>query len=73
MAQPPPPTYLNNIPSIHESTGGVPAVLGNLDLNRGIQAGAAIDRQNLTHAKSVAKALRAVHGDVLSFDSNALY
>lgn len=60
-----PLTYLHNIPSVHESNQGVPAVLGAnaLDLNRGILAGAAIDRDNLTHAKKVAKALRTIHGE----------
>ena len=65
MAQNPPPTYFNNIPSLHESTAGVPAVLGNLDLNRGIQAGTAINRDNLVQAKSIAKSLRTMHGDFL--------
>jgi len=66
MAQNPPPTYFNNIPSLHESMAGVPAVLGNLDLNRGIQAGAAIDRDNLLQAKCVAKSLRTMHGNFFS-------
>lgn len=61
----PPPTYFNNTPSLHESTAGVPAILGNLDLNHGFQAGAAIDRDNLVQAKPVAKSLRTMHGDFL--------
>jgi hypothetical protein len=65
MAQPAAQTYLYDISSVHESNGGVPAVLGNLDLNRAIQAGAPIDRQNLAHAKSVAKGLRAMHGGLV--------
>jgi hypothetical protein len=63
MAQNPPPTYFNNIPSLHDSMAGVPAILGNLDLNCGIQAGAAISRDNLVQAKSVAKSLRTMHGN----------
>ncbi|EDR11301.1 uncharacterized protein LACBIDRAFT_315988 [Laccaria bicolor S238N-H82] len=62
MAQVAPPlTYLYHIPSVHESNGGVPAILETLDLNRSAQAGAPIDPQNLSHAKTVAKALKTVH------------
>lgn len=61
----PPPTYLHAIPSIYASHGDVPLVLGNMDLNRTIQAGAPIDPQNLLHAKLVAKGLRAMHGEFL--------
>jgi hypothetical protein len=57
-------TYIHNIPSIHASNEGVPAVLGALDLNRSAQGGAPIEPQNLSHAKTVAKALRALHGEV---------
>lgn len=57
----PPLTYLYHIPSVHESNGGVPAILETLDLNRSAQAGAPIDPQNLSHAKTVAKALKTVH------------
>ena len=40
MAQVAPPlTYPHHIPSVHQSNGGVPAVLGALDLNRSAQAG----------------------------------
>lgn len=65
MAQPVPPTYLYNIPSVQASNAGLPGVLGNLDLNRNIQAGAPVDRQNLANAKSVAKGLRVIHGKFL--------
>lgn len=61
MAQP--PAYMYNIPSIHESNGGMSAILVNLDLNRAIQAGDPIQPQNLIHAKSIAKKLKAIHGD----------
>lgn len=63
MAQAAPPTYLHNIPSIHASNPAVPAVLGNLDLNRGVQTGLPVDPQNLANAKSVAKGLRVIHGE----------
>jgi len=67
MAQVAPPlTYLHHIPSVHECNGGVPAVLGVLDLNRSAQAGAPIDPQNLAHAKTVAKTLRTIHGEIIS-------
>lgn len=62
MAQAAPRTYLHNIPSIHVSNPAIPAILGNLDLNRGIQTGLPVDPQNLVNAKSVAKGLRAIHG-----------
>jgi hypothetical protein len=52
MAQPAAQTYLYDILSVHESNGGVPA-------------GAPIDRQNLADAKSVAKGLRAMHGELV--------
>ena len=59
----PPPTYLHDIPSIHATNPGIPAVLGNLDLNCAIQTGHAIDPQNIVNATSVAKGLRATHGE----------
>jgi hypothetical protein len=59
----PPPNYLNDIPSVHSSNGGVPAVLGNLDLNRSIQAGVPLDSENLVQAKLVAKGLRVMNGE----------
>lgn len=61
----PPPTYLHAIPSVYASHIDVPLVLGNLDLNRAIQAGVPIDPQDLSHAKLVAKGLRAMHGECL--------
>lgn len=66
MAQPPvahPLTYLHDIPSLHESHQGVPAMLGTLDLDRGILAEDAINPNHLAHAKKVAKALKVIHGE----------
>jgi hypothetical protein len=62
MAQVAPPTYLHNIPSIHASNPTIPALLGNLDLNLGVQIGLPVDPQNLENAKLVAKGLRKIHG-----------
>jgi len=65
MAQAASPTYLHNIPSIHASNPAIPAVLGNLDLNHGIQTGLPVDPQNLVNAKAVMKSLCAIHGELL--------
>jgi len=61
MAQAAPGTYLHDIPSIHATNPTIPAILGNMDMNRGIQAGLPVDPQNLVNAKSVAKALPFIH------------
>jgi hypothetical protein len=55
-------TYLHSIPSVHNINPGVPVVLGHLDLNRRIEQGNAVIRDNLLHARAVASALRGLKG-----------
>ncbi|KIM44122.1 hypothetical protein M413DRAFT_25591 [Hebeloma cylindrosporum] len=51
-----PQTHMHDIPSIHASNPTVPATLGNLNLDRGVQAGDPILFGDLHHAKSVVSA-----------------
>ena len=64
--------YQFNIPSVQNRNPALPAVLGQVDLNRAIAAGDAIDRDNLIHAKAVATALKGVHGKFTYFCLNML-
>ncbi|KAF8901381.1 hypothetical protein CPB84DRAFT_1777722 [Gymnopilus junonius] len=54
------PAYLHDVPSLHETRPHLPAVLGNLDLNRGILQGDALDTQDVVDAEKVVKGLKAV-------------
>ncbi|TDL25152.1 hypothetical protein BD410DRAFT_784980 [Rickenella mellea] len=52
---------MHDIPSLHAVTqGAVPAQIANVDLNRHIAAGNAIDPNNLEHARIVARFLRTL-------------
>ncbi|KAF8163405.1 hypothetical protein B0H34DRAFT_856899 [Crassisporium funariophilum] len=57
----PQPNYAHDIPSVRAVNPGLPAALGNLDLNRGIRAGTPLEPLNLSQAKLVAKGLQAAH------------
>ncbi|KAF8878204.1 hypothetical protein BD779DRAFT_1649980 [Infundibulicybe gibba] len=57
-----PPTYIYNIPSVRAMNPGIPAVLGDLDLSRGIASGDPILPVHLEHAESVATALKGMKG-----------
>jgi hypothetical protein len=59
-------SYLHNIPSVHNINPGVPVVLGHLDLNRRIEQGDPVIRDNLMHARAVASALRGLKGRTLT-------
>jgi len=52
--------YMHDIRSICDVHPNLPAVLGNLDLSLRIHAHTPIDRVLLTHAQSVAKALKGI-------------
>ena len=56
------PTYPHDIPSLSQTIPALPAVLGNLDLNRPIVAGTPIDPAHLTDAKIVVRRLKARRG-----------
>ena len=56
-------SFVYNIPSIHQKRPGIPAALGNLDLNRQVAAGDPLDYQKVVHAKSVAAALQGLRGE----------
>ena len=56
------PSFAYDIPSIHQKRPVIPVALGNLDLNRQIAAGDALDYQPVTHAKSVAATLKGLRG-----------
>jgi hypothetical protein len=58
-----PPTFLHNIPSIHEKHQEIPAVFENLDLNRGIAAGDPLDYDLVSHSKAVAMALKGYRSE----------
>ena len=64
MNQPPqPPSFLHDIPSIHQKNPEIPPVLANLDLNRGVAAGDALDYEQVIHANAVATALKGYRGE----------
>jgi hypothetical protein len=56
-------TYLHDIASVQSKHDQLPAVLANIDLNRGVGAGDPVDRADLIHARSVALVLKGVKGD----------
>lgn len=58
------PSFLHNIPSIHQKHPAIPAVLANLDLNRGVVAGDPLDYEEVTHANAVVTALKAYKGEL---------
>lgn len=63
MAEPnAPPKYLHDIPSYHELNPGLPAVLGNMDLNRPIRRDEVLDVRNIVNAEKVVKGLQAAMG-----------
>ena len=62
MAAALPGNYLHGIPSVRDRHPALPAILGNVDLNRGIQQGTPVVRGDLVHARAVAKTLRGVKG-----------
>jgi hypothetical protein len=55
--------YIYDIPSIQDNYPDLPAILGSIDLNRRIQAGSPVTRDNMLHAQAVAKALRGLKGE----------
>ena len=57
-----PPTFLHDIPSLHEKNPQVPAVLANLDLNRRVSEGDELDYGQVEHSKAIVKALKSHHG-----------
>jgi hypothetical protein len=59
-------SYLHNIPSVHDINPGIPVVLGRLDLNKRIEQGHPVIRDNLVHARAVASALRGLKGETLT-------
>ena len=59
----PQPSFVYNIPSIHQKRPLIPAALGNLDLNRRIAAGDPLSYQPVIHAKSVATVLQGLRGE----------
>jgi hypothetical protein len=61
-----PPSFLHDIPSIHQKNPDIPAVLANLDLNRGVRAGDALDYEEVIHANAVASALKSYRGELAS-------
>jgi hypothetical protein len=56
------PTYPHDIQSIRDVHPNLPVILGNLDLNRRIQANTPVDRAGLVHAQEVAKILKEIKG-----------
>jgi hypothetical protein len=61
--QQPAPSFVYDIPSIHQKNPAIPAALGNLDLNRPIAAGDALDYQQVIHAKAIVAALQGQRGE----------
>lgn len=55
-------TYFHNIATVHAKHPSLPAILGNLDLDRAINAGDPLSQQNLDHARFVALALKGLCG-----------
>jgi hypothetical protein len=60
-------TYKLDIPSIRLANPGVPAVLGTLNLDRGIISGQPIDQQNLDDAQIVAESLKCIASNASEF------
>ena len=58
-----PPSFLHDIPSIHQKNPAIPAVLANLDLNRGVVAGDPLNYEEVVHAKAVVTALNGYQGE----------
>lgn len=56
------PSFLHDIPSIHQKNPAIPAVLANLDLNRGVVAGDVLNYEEVVHANAVATALKGYRG-----------
>jgi hypothetical protein len=54
--------YLHDIPSVQDVCPHLPAILGNIDINRRVQAHTPIDRAVLNHANGVAVALKGLKG-----------
>jgi hypothetical protein len=60
-----PPTFPHAIPSIHQKNPhNIPAILANLDLNRGVQAGDDLNYEEVIHANAVATALKGIQGEL---------
>jgi hypothetical protein len=66
MEQQPQQQYLNDIPSLHQTFPDLPNVLGGIDLNIAIQAGAPINPEFRRNAKSVTAIVKDMHGEFLS-------
>ena len=60
------PSFLYDIPSVHEKLPAVPAAIGNLNLHHSIAAGDPLDYQHVTHARAVATALKGLQGELNS-------
>ena len=60
----PPPSFLHDIPSIHQKNPAIPAVLANLDLNCGVAAGDALNYKEAIHANTVVTALKSYQGEL---------
>jgi hypothetical protein len=54
--------YAHNIRSIRDIHPELPAMLGTLDLDSGIDAGAPINQTLLTQAHGVVRALKGIQG-----------
>jgi hypothetical protein len=67
MEQQPQQQYLNDIPSLHQTFPDLPNVLGGIDLNIAIQAGAPINPEFRRNAKSVTAIVKDMHGEFLSY------
>jgi hypothetical protein len=57
-------TYLHDIASLRSKHEELPAVLADIDLNRGIRAGDPVDHVDLVNARSAAATLKAVRSEV---------
>jgi hypothetical protein len=56
------PTFLYNIPSIHERHPEMPAILRNLNLDTSIAQGDPLNYDQVEMAKTLAKSLKGLHG-----------
>jgi hypothetical protein len=55
--------FIHDIPSIHQRHPGLPAALGNIDLNLGIQAGDPLNYAEVRNARATVAALKALRGE----------
>ena len=57
------PSFLHDIPSIHQKIPAILAVLAILDLNHGVVAGDPLNYEEVVHAKAVVIALNGYRGE----------